>query len=111
MNKTFKFVYEAEEAEGYDVFPNSTKLKATHTFSDESRWTPILYQFCQFLEGTGYVGVVDRIIIKDPYGIESDFLFETTGQKEYQFDEEEEDEDEDEEDEEKDFQDIKKEIA
>lgn len=109
MNKTFKFVYESEE-DGHNLFPNATKLKATHTFDDESRWAPILYQFCQFLECTGYVGVVDRIIIKDPYGIESDFLFETTGTKEYQFDDEE-DEDEDEEDEDKDFQDIKKEIA
>ena len=109
MNKTFKFVYESEE-DGHNLFPNATKLKATHTFDDESRWAPILYQFCQFLECTGYVGVVDRIIIKDPYGIESDFLFETTGMKEYQFDDEE-DEDEDEEDEDKDFQDIKKEIA
>ena len=111
MNKTFKFVYESEEeACSFDLFPKTTKLKAVHQFDENSRWVPILYQFCKFLEGTGYIGVEDRIIIKDPYGIEADFLFETTGTKEYQFDDEE-DEDEDEEDEEKDFQDIKKEIA
>lgn len=116
MIKTFKFVYEAGEADGYDLFPNSTKLKATHTFNDDARWVPILYQFCRFLEGTGYGGVVERVVIKDPFGLESEHLFETTGERPASYeidwgDDEEEDEDADEEDEEKDFQDVKKEIA
>lgn len=28
---------------------------------EESQWVPIMMQFAAFLEGAGYVGVVDRI--------------------------------------------------
>jgi hypothetical protein len=113
MIKTFKFVYESEEADGYDLYPNSTKLKATHTFDDDARWVPILYQFCKFLEGTGYGGVVERVVIKDPFGLESEHLFETTDKRpaSYEIDWGDDEEDEDAEEEDKDFQDVKKEIA
>jgi hypothetical protein len=108
--KYFKFIYKQAHGETCGLFPIETVIKTEHHFNEDSRWVPVLHQFCKFLESTGYVGVNDRIIIKDPYGMESDgILFETTGSRfdEDDFDEEDED---DEEEEDKDFQDIKKEI-
>ena len=43
----------------------------------------MLYEFCKFLETSGYSGVLERVVIKDPYGMESDGLFETIGPEQY----------------------------
>ena len=109
--KYFKFIYKQSHGDTCGMFPIETVIKTEHHFDEDSRWVPVLHQFCKFLESTGYVGVNDRIIIKDPYGMDSDgVLFETTGSRFAEDDFDEEDED-DEEEEDKDFQDIKKEIA
>jgi hypothetical protein len=118
MNKTFKFIYDSGYEDGMDLYPLSSVIKAAHTFDDGTRWQPILHQFCKFLESTGYVGVLEKIVIVDPYAISYDnHLFHTVRaipKDEYgdEFGEDdEEEEDAEEEDEEKDFQDVKKEIA
>ena len=117
MNKTFKFVYDSGYEDGMELYPMASTIKTSHMFDDGTRWQPILHQFCKFLESTGYVGVLEKVVIVDPYSLPYDnHLFRTVTalpKDEYgeEFGEEEEDEDADEEDEEKDFQDVKKEIA
>jgi len=104
--KYFKFIYKQSHGDTCNLFPIETVIKTEHHFDEDSRWVPVLHQFCKFLESTGYVGVTDRIIIKDPYGMDSDgVLFETTGSR---FDEDDFDE-EDEDDEEEEQEEIKKE--
>ena len=64
-----------------------------HEFQDETTWMTVLYQFAKFLEGTGYVGVVDKIKVEDKYGMHRDCGFETFGEEEdtdEDFDDEEE---------------------
>jgi hypothetical protein len=78
MNKKFKFVYDSGYEDGMELYPLSSVIKAEHVFEDVSRWQPILHQFCKFLESTGYVGVLDKIVIVDPYAIHYDsHLFKT----------------------------------
>jgi hypothetical protein len=84
--KVFKFKYEDTAYSDTEVWPVSTKTTATHQFNDCTTWVPILYQFVKFLEGTGYVGVVDKIRIEDKYGMNKDMGFETFGeQEEFEF--------------------------
>jgi hypothetical protein len=35
------------------------------------------------LEATGYNGVMERVVLKDPYNMERDGLFETIGPNQY----------------------------
>ena len=86
--KTFKFIYEDTEYNDSSLWPSKSKLKAEHQFQDESTWMTVLYQFAKFLEGTGYVGVVDKIRVEDKYGMNYDCGFETFN------DDEDEDEEE-----------------
>jgi hypothetical protein len=95
MSNVYRFIYDSERGEGYGVCPEATTIKARHYFEDGITWVPILWQFCKFLESTGYCGVTDRVLIKDPYGMEADQgLFETLGPGEHivktEIDEEEE---------------------
>lgn len=85
--KTFKFTYEDTEYNDTSLWPAKSKLKAEHLFQDDTTWMTVLYQFAKFLEGSGYVGVTEKIRIEDKYGINRDCGFETYGH-------EEEDEDE-----------------
>jgi len=83
MSNVYRFIYDSEFAEGFGQHPEASTVKARHYFEDGITWVPILWQFCKFLESTGYVGVCDRVVIKDPYGIEQDnHLFETIGPNE-----------------------------
>lgn len=83
MSNVYRFIYDSEFAEGFGAHPEASTVKARHYFEDGITWVPILWQFCKFLESTGYVGVCDRVVIKDPYGIEQDnHLFETIGPNE-----------------------------
>jgi hypothetical protein len=116
MDKKFKFVYDSGYEDGMELYPMASTIKAVHVFEDNSRWQPILHQFCRFLESTGYVGVTEKVVIVDPYSLPYDnHLFRTVSalpkdEYEEEFGDEEEDEDAEEE-EDKDFQDVKKEIA
>jgi hypothetical protein len=78
MDKKFKFVYDSGYEDGMELYPMASTIKAEHMFQDGTRWQPILHQFCKFLESTGYVGVLDKIVIVDPYAIHDDsHLFKT----------------------------------
>jgi hypothetical protein len=84
MSNVYRFIYDSEKSEGHGVCPEATTIKTRHYFEDGITWVPILWQFCKFLESTGYVGVIDRVILKDPYGFEENQgLFETLGPNEY----------------------------
>ena len=84
MSNVYRFIYDSEKGEGYGAFPEATTIRTRHYFEDGITWVPILWQFAKFLESTGYVGVCDRVVIKDPHGIETDkALFETIGPDEY----------------------------
>jgi len=83
MSNVYRFIYDSGKNDGFGVSPEASTVKARHYFDDGITWMPILWQFAKFLESTGYVGVTDRIVIKDPYGIEADkCLFETIGPNE-----------------------------
>ena len=100
MSNTYKFVYESAKQDDLSEFPKKTSIKAVHEFDEDITWVPILANFCDFLEGIGYVGVSQKIVIKDKFGLMgSGLFFETI--KEAAYDEEDfdwEDEDEDDED-------------
>jgi hypothetical protein len=106
MLKTYTFGYQIQEAGDDDTvpYPANTVLTATHNFHDACTWDIILYQFCKFLEGSGYVGVTERVVLKDPLGImNSNQLFESIGNEGFPYDEEDWGEDEEEESEEEDY--------
>ena len=113
MSNTYKFVYESAKQNSYSAIPEKTSIKVVHEFSEDVTWVPILANFCDFLEGIGYVGVAQKIVIKDKFGIINDGgFFETI--KEAAYDEEDfdwEDEEEEDNEENEDFQDMKKEVA
>ena len=82
--KIFKFKYQDTEISDMETYAAHTKTSAEHKFHDCTVWIPVLYQFAKFLEGTGYVGVVDKIRIEDKYGMNRDMGFETFGEDEDQ---------------------------
>lgn len=75
--KIFKFKYQDTDFSQGESWPANTKTTAEHQFHDCTTWIPVLYQFAKFLEGTGYVGVVEKIRIEDKYGMHEDLGFET----------------------------------
>ena len=85
--KTFKFTYEDTEYNDTSLWPAKSTLKAEHLFQDDTTWMTVLYQFIKFLEGTGYIGVIDKIKIEDKYGMNKDLGFETYGYEEEEDDE------------------------
>jgi hypothetical protein len=81
MSKVYRFIYDSELYEDTGGhYPEATTVEIRHYFEDETTWPKIMYQFAKFLEASGYVGVIDRVIIKDPYDIEWDCGFETDQQ-------------------------------
>lgn len=77
MSNVYRFIYDSEMDEGATNFPQCTQIKARHYVNSESTWVPILYQFCKFLETTGYVGVAEKVVIVDDYNFGYDDLFTT----------------------------------
>ena len=78
MSKVFRFIYDSEYDENEPTeYPEATTIKARHYFSEGTTWPVILYQFAKFLEGTGYVGVVEKIQIEDRFGFHGNCGFET----------------------------------
>jgi hypothetical protein len=52
-------------------------VTAEFSFDDACTWDVILWQFCKFLEMTGYEGVRNKIKLDDPFGLMSrNCLFE-----------------------------------
>lgn len=88
--KVFKFGFyeDADEDTALSEYPTSSNLTAEYTFDDMSTWVPILWQCCKFLESTGYAGITEKVIIKDPFGMHDGTLFETTYDEEFDFDDE-----------------------
>jgi hypothetical protein len=100
MIKTFSLRYYTEENQDEEPglpYPTSTVVTAEYTFDDMVTWDVILWQFCKFLEASGYEGVKERVQIQDPFGImKSNCLFECVGgDMEYEYDSEEDEEEED----------------
>ena len=84
MSKVFRFIYDSEYAENEPTeYPEASTVKTRHYFSDGTTWPVILYQFCKFLESTGYHGVTEKVVIKDPFGFHVDYGFETIGPDQY----------------------------
>lgn len=80
MSKVYRFAFDDEFQEDcLSNFPQANTVKQRIYVKDESTWVPILWQFCKFLEATGYEGVKEKVVIKDPYGMHGDDLFETIG--------------------------------
>ena len=65
MSNTYTFTYNSEPAEDNagSPFPSHTRLSATYEVSSDQPWKVILWQFCKFLEHTGFTGVCDRVKI------------------------------------------------
>ena len=79
MSNVYRFIYDSEYNENsLSVFPQASTVKARHYFEDGCTWHPILWQFCKFLESTGYVGVTEKVVLIDDYGLDTDGLFQTT---------------------------------
>lgn len=119
MKKTFELkYYQYEEDEDYDSrpYPATTDLSVEFTFDDGCTWDVVLWQFCKFLEMTGYEGVRSKIRLNDPLGfMQQNHLFECIVDEEQRDNfwsdyDAEEDKEETSEKEEVSFQDIKKEI-
>ena len=102
MSNVYRFIYDSSVSDS-GPYPISTSVKVVHHFDEESTWVPVLWQFAKFLESVGYVGVCDKIVIKDPKGclIMEGAYFERIGEPSlYDYEEEEEEEDDEDENEE-----------
>lgn len=83
MSKVFRFIYDSEYVDDTGgIYPEATMIEARHYFAEETTWPKIVWEFAKFLENTGYHGVLERIIIKDPHGIEYDCGFQREGEVE-----------------------------
>jgi hypothetical protein len=120
MSNVYRFAYDSSVDDSDSPYPQATTVKVRHYFDEESTWVPILWQFAKFLESVGYVGVCEKIVIKDRLGLldVGGSCFETYNPDDtdanrwgtYETDDEEEIE-ESELDVEEDFRDMKKEVA
>ena len=81
MSNVYRFIYDSDVNDSSSKYPEATNIKVRHYFSDEASWPVVLYQFCKFLENVGYIGVTEKVIIKDKYGVHPDCGFETIGEE------------------------------
>ncbi len=83
---SFRFIYEGGdfEDEGNSPFPSKTTIESFHEFADDQTWETILWQFCKFLEHTGFEGVRKRVIIE---GLRHECLFQDFFNREVNTDE------------------------
>lgn len=82
MSNVYRFIYDSEVSPDSTDYAEATTVKTRHYFTDGTTWPVILYQFCKFLESTGYEGVREKVVIKDKYGFHKDSGFETIGPEE-----------------------------
>jgi hypothetical protein len=78
--KSYTFLYHSSVDDNESEFPISSRLSAEHCFEDSSTWVPILFQFCKFLEASGYVGVSNKVAIRSDHGPGGGVLFTTIGE-------------------------------
>jgi hypothetical protein len=64
MSNVYTFNFESPYDDDAVEFPVSSSITHSQTFDEGSTWVPILFQFCKFLESTGYVGVTSKVVIK-----------------------------------------------
>lgn len=84
MSKVYRFIYDSEfDNDEPTQYAEASTVKTRHYFSGCTTWPVILYEFCKFLEATGYVGVTEKVVIKDPYGMEENGFLETIGPDQY----------------------------
>jgi hypothetical protein len=84
MSKVFRFVYDSEYDDNEPTeYPEATSVKIRHYFSEGTTWPVVLYQFCKFLESTGYVGIVEKVVLRDPFDFHKEAGFETIGSDQY----------------------------
>ena len=86
MSNSYRFIFESQEWGDDDSspFPSSTVIEASHEVDPTQPWQVILWQFCHFLESTGFEGVRERIKVKGPR--QTDWLFETWDDEVIEFD-------------------------
>jgi hypothetical protein len=111
----FKFTdYDCNDADDdYLPFPVASAIDASFDFQGAATWDVILWQFCKFLEATGYEGVRSRIRLIDNFDFMSkNHLFECIEENEEDWSEDDTEEDEEEtaDKEEVSFQDLKREV-
>lgn len=118
----FKFTdYDCNDTDYDDLpYPVASVIDATFDFQGGATWDVILWQFCKFLEATGYEGVRRRIRLVDNFDfMTQNRLFECITEddvtmdwnnNDWSEDDSEEDEEENTNKEEVSFKDIKREI-
>lgn len=122
MTKRYEFKfsdYDCNDVDDNDYlpYPVSSVIDSSFDFQGGVTWDVILWQFCKFLEATGYEGVRSKIRLIDNFDIMSkNYLFTCIYEPDlgaaYRSDEHdaEEDEEETSKKEEVSFQDIKREV-
>jgi hypothetical protein len=124
MTKRYEFKFSDYECndtdDDYLPYPVASTIDASFDFQGPVTWDVILWQFCKFLEATGYARVTDKVRLVDPYGMmRENHLFECITEDDVTMDwdnndwseyDPEEDEEETIKKEEVSFQDIKREI-
>jgi len=83
---SFRFIYEGGDFEddSNSPFPSKTIIESFHEFADDQTWETILWQFCKFLEHTGFEGVRKRVVIE---GLRHECLFQDFFNREVNTDE------------------------
>jgi hypothetical protein len=119
MTKRYEFKFTDYECDDTDddslPYPVSSAIDASFDFQGGVTWDVILWQFCKFLESTGYEGVRERIRLIDNFGIMSqNCLFHCIREDDFTMDWSDDDTEEDEEETttqgEARFQDLKREV-
>lgn len=72
----FKFESSADDDFLSSTFPNHTSITAEHEIDSCATWEVALWQFCKFLETTGFEGVRNRVIVKTCFEDDNTTLFE-----------------------------------
>jgi hypothetical protein len=70
MNNTYEFNYRVHanlEDDEESLFPERTMITAEHQFQMGHTWEQVLWQFCRFLESTGFEGVREKVLIRDDH--------------------------------------------
>ena len=83
MSNVYRFIYDSEFSEEATDYPEATSVKVRHYVESGTTWPVVLYQFCKFLEATGYEGVRDKVVIRDRFDFHKDAGFDTIGSNQY----------------------------
>ena len=84
MSNVFRFIYDSEfDPNKPTEYPEAVTVKTRHYFSDGTTWPVVLYQFCKFLESTGYCGVTEKVFVKDPFGVHGECGLGVIGPDQY----------------------------